>query len=1046
MAIRKLGSSLCKSIIIAFSLILTLIIFGIGYTNFGIVTLVSLINPSSDQAFEINELKGTLFSGITITSISGPIDSDHTLSANNVAVQLEASSLILGKIVIKHLKTDSLLIEEISPTSNINRQSDSQENQSSPFTTQIPALHIKDVTIKKLTLRWAENIPEIEIQQIRGNWNSLDNRRDSHLYLETNYQQYPITLAMQTEGTSNQWIQKANLHFSQRMFSLRGSTKNEKTQLTAFFEQTSKTNETALLAKIAIDHQKQSINAYSDFNAHPLQINNQNQLSGILKFDYSPDSIELQTQNFKGKLANKPFLAESYIKITPILDQNIVNTSIHYGDDHIETAVNLANAIATWKIDIHNLGNWYSPVSGRFATRGNIISTNTNAEVNLKHFSYKGLHLDTLDLQLRGLPQEHQLSFMAKHGRHLLTLGATSHYENQQIHGSLDSLVWREDGKEIAALDQHSAFSLTRDQITLQPLCITSRIYGSLCTQFTQSSDQTHIEAHAESIDLGPWSMLLMSRNRLTGTSSFDLLSEKQNGRSLMSVGFQAENLQLIDSQEQPFHDLAKSLTVNASLTDLEKNLEINGTFEESDPLVLQLNIKTPSSNASPNVLGKLQWQTDKLHWLDLFGLESSRGHLSTHLNVSGTLARPSMQGEFNLSEGQMDIPSLNISLEKSHASVQLQEHQLNIKAATESGKGTLNVDAKGTWLNETLLLDGSITGQNVLVINSPDLMIYASPNLTITQKNNRIDIQGQAEIPNAEIKFQNFDNIATLPDEAIMTASTAQTNPTMGLSYDLNLICGDHVAVNTYGIQGMIDGKLLLHKQFFDETLVDGQLKLNSNAKYRNDLGIVLAIESGILNYTNKPFDSPSLYLRAIKKIDNIKTQSTPEKVGINIEGPINELRSTYFAEPTGSASSQEILSYLILGTSSSQELSDDKKNALIFNAIQTLGSNKTGSLNNTMKNIQNSLNLNELQIELDTNNPFTSVDSDTDDSFTSIKLGKQLSKKIYVQSNIGMPMGLMTLRYLLSDHWSLEASGSYGWQGQTHPLSAGADFYYTF
>ena len=212
-----------------------------------------------------------------------------------------------------------------------------------------------------------------------------------------------------------------------------------------------------------------------------------------------------------------------------------------------------------------------------------------------------------------------------------------------------------------------------------------------------------------------------------------------------------------------------------------------------------------------------------------------------------------------------------------------------------------------------------------------------------------------------------------------------------------------------------------------------------------KNNLGITLAIESGTLNYTNKPFDQPSLYVKAVKSIEPSLADS-PNKVVLVLKALISELRSSYFAEPPGSASSQEILSYIILGKSSSQELSDDKKNILIFNAIQTLGSNKTGSLHNTMRNIQKSLSLNDLTLELDTNNPFNSVDSDDPESFTSIKLSKQFSDKIYVQSNIGAPMGLMSLRYIFSKHWSLEASGSYGWQGQTHPLSAGADLYYSF
>ncbi len=111
----------------------------------------------------------------------------------------------------------------------------------------------------------------------------------------------------------------------------------------------------------------------------------------------------------------------------------------------------------------------------------------------------------------------------------------------------------------------------------------------------------------------------------------------------------------------------------------------------------------------------------------------------------------------------------------------------------------------------------------------------------------------------------------------------------------------------------------------------------------------------------------------------------------------------------------------------------------------MQSYGAEQSGTLGYTMKRLKQSLNLNEFSLNLDTTDPFMTT-SGQEDSYTSIQMGKQLSSRLYVRTDIGMPVGSLTLIYQLAKRWSLQANGTYGWSHEAHPLDTGADLFYNF
>ena len=338
------------------------------------------------------------------------------------------------------------------------------------------------------------------------------------------------------------------------------------------------------------------------------------------------------------------------------------------------------------------------------------------------------------------------------------------------------------------------------------------------------------ITIEAQDVNLSAWSDLILTQQHIEGQSTFKAIVSQNSSQTNMDLHLNAKNLQLFDHLNQPLHDLVQSIQLHANMNGEKKELDIHSQFAHDKPLLVHL----ASDPSLDTFSGYIKWQTSQLQWLSLLDIESPKGILDTDIQLSGTMDRPSIQGAISVNHGQFYIPFLNLTLEDTNTQINLNKNQLHLTGSTKSGGGLLELNAQGTWVNQVLLVDGKINGQDVLVVNSPDLMIYASPKLQWTLKNSHLDIQGTADIPKAEIKFQNFDNIATLPDETTLMNQQQARTPNFSLSYNLNLLCGNNVLANTYGIKGGVSGNLLLHKYPFDEPQVDGQLKLLNNAFYQ--------------------------------------------------------------------------------------------------------------------------------------------------------------------------------------------------------------------
>jgi len=317
--------------------------------------------------------------------------------------------------------------------------------------------------------------------------------------------------------------------------------------------------------------------------------------------------------------------------------------------------------------------------------------------------------------------------------------------------------------------------------------------------------------------------------------------------------------------------------------------------------------------------------------------LASSAGSLEADLQPAGTLEQPEVIGELKLTGGAADIPMAGLQLRNIELLAQSNREnpgRLEITGSLDSGPGSIALSGQLDLPGNSLDLE--ITGERLLVYNTPDARALLSPDLEIGWRDDVLKLRGQLLIPEAAITPKLGLSPASVAEEPGVTAAPGQViapspdivvinatwdQPGEGeepvapfrIDSQVQLILGDAVKVNALGLVSTIDGTVTF-------TNTPDQLDLLPTANGRLSLkdgtfrafGQDLDIETGQLIFSNVPVTEPELNIRAVRWIDN-----DPEvtAAGILVTGAVTEPALELFSRPQLEAS--EIQSYLLTGRS---------------------------------------------------------------------------------------------------------------------------------
>jgi translocation and assembly module TamB len=383
--------------------------------------------------------------------------------------------------------------------------------------------------------------------------------------------------------------------------------------------------------------------------------------------------------------------------------------------------------------------------------------------------------------------------------------------------------------------------------------------------------------------------------------------------------------------------------------------------------------------------------------------IDRADGRLTGNVVLGGTLGQPIIDGDFSLRDGVLELYRTNLKISALQADGRFQGDDLRFTATGSTAKGQLAVDGAFAWPDGVMTGSMTLRGDQLLVADTPELRVLASPNLTLRAGADGYLIEGEVVIPNARISPRELTTaVDTSPDEIIVGLDDVEDRDPSTSDRVLTRIkvtLGEAVNVVAYGLKARLEGTVTVSTRPDDVARGRGVITV-AEGEYRA-FGQDVRITRGSLTYNDTPLDEPLLDIVAEREIKDSDITIT-----VNVRGTIANPFVSITSQPA--MSSSEALSYLLTGRSIDSLQSGEAAN--INQAAENLAVSGGSML---LGGLGKRLGLDEVSVER------------TGEDDTSVVLGKALSTKLYVSYGISIAEAINTikLRYTLNNRWALKA-----------------------
>lgn len=301
-------------------------------------------------------------------------------------------------------------------------------------------------------------------------------------------------------------------------------------------------------------------------------------------------------------------------------------------------------------------------------------------------------------------------------------------------------------------------------------------------------------------------------------------------------------------------------------------------------------------AGAGATLEGRLRVDLDDIEPLLslLPGVEGSSGPVTADLEVGGTVTDPELTGHVSLVRGRLSHFASGLLLQDIRLGGAVNAYdQTEINGSFRSGEGQGSVRAVvnfGDPLKPELLVE--LEGENLTLIDVPDLRVTANPDLRVTWREGAVGIDGRVLIPSAR-----------LSPRFLPTATAAESEDVVIVAGDRHLLQQPVAAPVEHRIRGQLELELGNDVQLqLDRATAllsgttqftwDGQLVPVANGSFavRGEIkayGQLLEVTDGRVNFSGRPADNPFLNVRAEREIYG-NTQVT--KAGVHVTGTVKQ------------------------------------------------------------------------------------------------------------------------------------------------------------
>jgi translocation and assembly module TamB len=508
-------------------------------------------------------------------------------------------------------------------------------------------------------------------------------------------------------------------------------------------------------------------------------------------------------------------------------------------------------------------------------------------------------------------------------------------------------------------------------------------------------------EAHLDAFPLQPLQAFWDAPVALQGLLDADLVASgtAQGMEARLEARAGRGDITLSAPNQPQYRNRYRDARLTAGYADESARMEFAVGFEEG---TLQGGFALAGLDAAvPAIDGTMEADIPDIRFIDalLPDIEVTGGGVRLQARVGGRLDAPRISGTATLEQGTANLPGLGLALQDIRLRAEGRDARVELHGSMHSGAGELRVSGNldlnpaASWP-----FDLTLQGQDLRVVQLPDIEINASPDLALRGNLEGIEISGRARIPWARIRVRELPAtvVKVSVDQVIVgepQEPAGQRPSSIPVKVNVVVILGEDVRFEGLGLTTRLGGKVDI-RSLRSATLVGNGILVLEQGRY-DGYGQRLAIDQGRLLFAG-PLDNPALDIRATRTVGQVVA-------GIELTGTFEKPETRLFSIPA--MPDAEILSYIVTGKPLSSASGGTDSQALAA-AASSLGANSP-----VAQEISRTLG-----VDIGTKSGAT-------DEETAVTVGKQITPQLYVDYLYGLFTEVATLQfvYQLSEHFSL-------------------------
>jgi translocation and assembly module TamB len=298
--------------------------------------------------------------------------------------------------------------------------------------------------------------------------------------------------------------------------------------------------------------------------------------------------------------------------------------------------------------------------------------------------------------------------------------------------------------------------------------------------------------------------------------------------------------------------------------------------------------------------------------------VDDAHGILRADLKIAGNAAEPLVTGDFLLEHGSLSYLPTGLKLDEIELQSELQENgEIELTGSLRAGDGRAEVRTRADHaLTAATGLELMLRGENLTVIDVPDIRAVANADLRVNFDGQTLDMNGNIAIPYARVRPANIgstrvsesEDVVIIAGELPDEPTDADTDTDIEFSGTVAVALGDDVVVDLEVSEMQVTGSA-------EFTWSGGPIP-SAIGRYDIDgqilaFGQRLDITVGSLRFEDVPADDPYLRVRAEREIFG---NTDVRRAGVLVAGELSRPTIEPYTDPV--TTEERALTLLVTGS----------------------------------------------------------------------------------------------------------------------------------